>query len=80
MEKKFTDFSFDEATRLASTSTGQQLLDLLQQNPDAQRAAASAKSGDLEETRTALSGIMRDPMAQALLRQLWEEYHGRNKR
>lgn len=80
MEKKFTDFSLDEASRLASSTTGQQLLDLLKQSPDGQNAAAAAQSGDLEQTKRALSGIMNSPHAQALLRQLWEEYHGRNER
>ena len=80
MEKKFTDFSFDEASRLASSTTGQQLLELLKQNPDGQSAAAAAQSGDMEQTKKALAGIMNSLHAQALLRQLWEEYHGRNER
>ena len=76
MEQKFTDFSPKEAARLAQSPAAQQLMDLLRQRPDAQEAAASAKNGDLEQAKSSLSSIMADPQAKALLRQLWEEYHG----
>lgn len=76
MEKKFTDFSLEEASRLASSAAGQQLIDLLKQDPGTKNAAESAKVGDLEQTRHALEGFIANPQARALLRQLWEEYHG----
>lgn len=76
MEKKFTDFSLNEAARLAESDAGQRLLDLMKQNPDTKTAAASAKAGDMEQAKQALQSFMADPQAKALLRQLWEEYHG----
>ena len=76
MEKKFTDFSLEEASRLASSATGQKLIGLMQQHPGAQNAAASAQSGDMEQAKQALQSFMSNPQAKALLRQLWEEYHG----
>ncbi len=76
MEKKFTDFSLEEAARLAESATAQQLMDLMRQHPGTESAAASAKAGDLQQAKQALEGFMANPQAQALLRQLWEEYHG----
>ena len=76
MDKKFTDFSFEEATRMASSHTAKQLMELMQQNQNAKEAAASAQSGDISGAKKALEGFMTDPQAKALLRQLWEDYHG----
>ena len=76
MEKKFTDFSLDKAARLAESDAGQRLMDLMKQNPDSKSAAESAKAGDIEQAKQALQSFMADPQAKALLRQLWEEYHG----
>jgi hypothetical protein len=76
MEKKFTDFSFEEANRMASSHTAKQLMELMQHNQNAKEAAASAQSGDISGAKKALEGFMTDPQAKALLRQLWEDYHG----
>ena len=76
MEKKFTDFSLDKAARMAKTNAGQQLMDLMKQHPDTVNAAESARNGDMEQAKKALEGFISNPQAQALLRQLWEEYHG----
>jgi hypothetical protein len=76
MDKKFTDFSFEEANRMASSHTAKQLMELMQHNQSAKEAAASAQSGDISGAKKALEGFMTDPQAKALLRQLWEDYHG----
>ncbi len=76
MEKKFTDFSLEEANRFASSAAGKQLIDMMQSNPAAMQAAQSAQIGNMEQAKQALEGFMANPQAQALLRQLWEEYHG----
>lgn len=73
MEKKFTEFSREDATRLAQCPAGQQLLARMQQQPE---AAASVAQGDLEQARQAVQSLMTDPQTMALLRQLWEEYYG----
>lgn len=78
MEKNSSNFSMEEAKRLASTDAGRQLLALLQGShaQEASRAAASAESGDMEQAKRALSAFLKDPQAQALLRKLQEERHG----
>lgn len=73
MEKKFTEFSREDAARLAQCPAGQQLLARMQQQPE---AAASVERGDLEQARQAVQSLMTDPQTRALLRQLWEEYYG----
>lgn len=76
MEKKFTDFSLEDANRIASSSAGKRLIDMMQQNPAAMQAA---QSGDMAQTKQALEGFLANPQAKALLQQLWEEYYGRNE-
>ena len=76
MEKKFTDFSPQDAQKLAQTPAAQQLMALFQQQPDAKNVASSAQKGDLEQARKGLQAFMDNPQTKALLRQLWEEYHG----
>lgn len=76
MEKKFSDFSLEKAARLAKTPVGQQLIGRMQSDPQAQAACESAGAGDLERAKQALGALMDDPQTKALLRQLWEEYHG----
>ena len=78
MEKNFSDFSVSDVQRLAGSDAGQQLLTLLRQD-HAQAANAAKKSiagGDYSGLQAQLADIMDDPRAKALLRQLWEEYHG----
>lgn len=76
MEKKFTDFSPEEAAKLAQTSAAKQLMALFQQQPDAKSVASSARKGDIAQAQKGLQEFMENPQAKALLRQLWEEYHG----
>jgi hypothetical protein len=76
MEKKFTDFSPEEAAKLAQTPAAKQLMALFQQQPDAQSVASSARRGDMAKARQGLRQFMENPQTKALLRQLWEEYHG----
>jgi hypothetical protein len=61
---------------MASSHTAKQLIELMQHNQSAKEAAASAQSGDISGAKKALEGFMTDPQAKALLRQLWEDYHG----
>ncbi len=78
MEKNDRNFSMEEVKRLANSDAGRQLLALLQGShaADANAAASSAQSGDMEKARQALSSLLSDPRAQALLQQLQEERHG----
>lgn len=76
MEKKFTDFSLEEAAKLAQSPAAQQLMELFRQRPDAKKVVNQAKSGDLQQAKSSIDSFMTDPQAKALLRQLWEEYHG----
>lgn len=76
MEKKFTDFSPEEAAKLAQTPAAKQLMALFQQQPDAQSVASSAQRGDIAQASQGLRQFMENPQTKALLRQLWEEYHG----
>lgn len=76
MEKKFTDFSPEEAAKLAQIPAAKQLMALFQQRPDAKSVTASVQKGDFEQTRQGLQEFMDNPQTKALLRQLWEEYHG----
>ncbi len=80
MEKKYDDFSMQEAMRLAQSDAGQQLLQLLKNNHSqaAKTAMDSAQSGDLFRAKQALQGFLSDPQALALLQQLKEGNHGRN--
>jgi hypothetical protein len=76
MEKKFTDFSPEEAAKLAQTPAAKQLMALFQQQPDAQSVTSSAQRGDMAQASQGLRQFMENPQTKALLRQLWEEYHG----
>jgi len=78
MEKKYQDFSMQEAMRLAQSDAGQQLLRLLQSgHGDAARSAMeNAQNGNIAQAQKALHALLFDPQAQALLRQLQEGQHG----
>ena len=82
MQKKFDDFSMQEAMRLANSDVGKQLIALFQEQHGAQYQTVmnSAKTGDLEEAKRSLADFMSDPKTQALLRQLQEGQNGRNGR
>lgn len=66
------DFSIQQAMQLAKSPVGQQLISLLQKNggQDFQTAIAKAAAGDYTQAKQALSALMADPEAQALLSKL----------
>ena len=72
MEKKFDDFSMQEAKRLANTPTGQQLISLMKQtDPEAvQKALAQAAAGDLSQIQQTLAPLMASPEVKALLKKM----------
>lgn len=82
MQDRSKDFSMQDAMRLAGTDAGKQLLQMLQNNhSNAMEAAGkSARAGDMEKTKQALSAFLSDPKAQILLKKLQEETNGRNGR
>ena len=63
---------FSEIQRLARTPEGQKLLTMLQaaDSTTLNSALSSARKGDFESAKDALSGILDSPEAQALLRSL----------
>lgn len=75
MEKNFQNFSIHEAMKLAKSDTGKQLIALLQQqnSKDLQNAMAQANAGDYTQAKQALSAILQNPEARALLEQLGRE-------
>lgn len=77
MEKNFDKFSMQEAMRLAQSDTGQRLLAMLSaRGSEMDAAMESARQGDIEAAKQALSSFMADPQTQALLKKLQEEHHG----
>ena len=72
MEKNFQNFSVQEAMKLAETDAGKQLIALLQQQNGAQiqSAMAQANAGNMDAARQALSSILENPQARAMLEQL----------
>lgn len=66
------NFSMQDAMRLAATPAGQQLIALLRQQggSELQKAMDSAQNGDYTRIKQALEGMMKDPQAQKLLKQL----------
>lgn len=67
-----SDFSMQEAMRLAQSPAGQQLIALLQQQNSAQlqNAIHAAAAGDYQNAKNALSSLLNTPEAQELLQQL----------
>lgn len=67
-----SEFSMQDAMRLAQTPAGRQLLALLQQQNSAelQRAIGYAAAGDYKNAQTLLSSMLDSPEAKALLDQL----------
>lgn len=63
---------FSEALRLAQTPEGRKLIAILQSTDGnaLSSALSSAKQGDYESAKTALSSLLDSPEAQALLRSL----------
>lgn len=72
MQENSNQFLIQEALRLASTPTGQQLLALLQKNGGSNLNAAMnrAAAGDYDQAKQALSALLSDPEAKKLLEQL----------
>lgn len=62
---------FSEVMRLAQTPEGRQLIAMLQKTDSEalKSALSSAKEGNFDQAKTALSGILGTPEAQALLKQ-----------
>lgn len=72
MHQNPNSFSMDDALRLASTPAGKELLNLLKANTsqDMDSVRKAVESGDYEAARNSLSGLLRSPDIQKLLRQL----------
>ena len=72
MQKNSSDYSMEDAARLAQTPAGQQLLALLQRSDGAQlqKAADQAAAGNYDSARQALAPLLDSPQVQALLKQL----------
>lgn len=67
-----SEFSMQEAMRLARSPSGQQLLALLQKNggTDLNTAMEQAAAGNYEQAKKALSSLLADPEVKKLLEQL----------
>ena len=78
MQKKSEDFSVQEAMRLAKTPAGQQLIALLQQEKGdkLQDIIRLAQAGNMQAAGSALQGVLSDPTAKALIREMEETSHG----
>ena len=72
MEKKSQDFSMKDAQRLAGTTEGQKLMQLLQQQDagQLQKVMDAAGSGNYQEAGKLLSSLLSSPEARQLIRQL----------
>jgi len=75
MNENFQNFSVQEAMKLAKSDAGKQLLALLQQqnSQQIQDAMAQAGTGNYNQAKETLSGILENPQARALLNQLRRE-------
>lgn len=65
------NFSMEQALAFASSPAGRQLIAMLQSNDnvDLSKAQAYAASGNMEQAKASLSGLLNDPKIQALLKQ-----------
>lgn len=72
MQKKFENFSMEDAKRAAASPEGQELLSLLKKADSAQlqNAMQQAAAGNLEDAKKALAPLLNSPQIQALLKQL----------
>ena len=71
MEKNFSEFSMEDVKKLAQSDTGRQLMAMLSaRGSEMDAAMASARQGDMEAAKHALSAFMADPQTQALLKKL----------
>lgn len=78
MQKNSSDFSMQEALRLAKCPTGQRLLAMLQQyDPGTlEKAAAQASQGNSGAAKETLQSLLASPQVQAMLQQLRREQNG----
>lgn len=72
MAQNLSNFPIEEAQQLAKSTSGQELLQLLQQGDDAKldEAAALLQQGNTQQAKALLLPILEDPKILALLRQL----------
>lgn len=72
MEQQFDMY---QLMRLARSPAGQQLMEALKRSggADVEKAAAAASSGNLDQAKQALSGLLQSPDIQKLLRTLEEQ-------
>ena len=70
-------FSMEDAIRLAGTPAGQQLINLLKSSTDRNMDSArkAVEAGDMEQAKKSLSGLLKSPDIQKLLKEL-ENSHG----
>ena len=71
------EHALQDAMRIAKSSTGQQLLRMLQQSSQESlnRVLQSAASGNYDQAKMILNEILSDPQAKEILRKL-EQNHG----
>ena len=72
MAQNLSKFPIEEAQQLAKSTSGQELLQLLQQGDGAKldEAAAHLQQGNTQQAKALLLPILEDPKILALLRQL----------
>ena len=72
MQKNSDNFSIQEAMKLASTPSGQELIAALHQSDmgQIQKAAELANDGDYAQAQRMLSELLQDPKIQLLLSKL----------
>lgn len=78
MQKKYDDFSMQEAMRLAQSESGRALFALLQQNNGAelQKAMEQAAAGNYAQVSKTMASLLSSPEAKALLEQMGGKGHG----
>lgn len=66
------NFDMQQLMALAGSPIGQQLIEALKQtgSTDVEKAASLAASGNMDQARQTLSGLLSDPGIRALLQQL----------
>ena len=77
MQPDQNQFSMEDAIRLAGTPAGQQLINLLKSSTDRNMDSArkAVEAGDMEQAKKSLSGLLKSPDIQKLLKEL-ENSHG----
>lgn len=78
MQKKYENFSMEDAKRAAASPEGQELLSLLKKADSAQLQTAmqQAAAGNLEDAKKALAPLLNSPQILALLKQLGGNKNG----